>query len=470
MSLQIVELEVVFPDPIIASVVVAQVGPQGVQGAQGPIGLTGVVAATAPLVYDAETRTLSITGVVLTGGTYADPAWIISLAWSKIAGAPAFITAAALTPYAPLVSPSLTTPDIGAATATSITGTGALTIAAGGTNQNITLAPSGTGKVVSLSILHVADGSSAAPAFSFTNEPTLGFWRNGPTWMIARAATFDFAGGAMMRFLSDNSSIRFGTSGDTIILRDAANTLAQRNGTSAQTFNIYGTYGGTGGADFERIRIGYASNVAYLGLQHGGTGTGREFRIHGFSDGNAAIKFTTGGHVAFGPGNTTTTWWRFDVNGGHFLTATDNTYDIGASGATRPRNVYVGTDIVAGGSLTLGGGILATGSITAGNGGLIRWNSGSYMSSPGNGVIRLTDNAQATFDRLQFGGTTSAFPALKRSTTVLQARLADDSTFTFLQGKLRTEANAVAEAITPTHTVTLYDAAGTAYKVPCVAA
>lgn len=44
-------------------------------------------------------------------------------------------------------SPTLVTPNIGAATATSLTGSGALTITAGGTNTNITLAPNGTGTV-----------------------------------------------------------------------------------------------------------------------------------------------------------------------------------------------------------------------------------------------------------------------------------------------------------------------------------
>jgi hypothetical protein len=45
------------------------------------------------------------------------------------------------------------------------------------------------------------------------------------------------------------------------------------------------------------------------------------------------------------------------------------------------------------------------------------------------GVLSLRNNAQTDFGRLQFGGTTSSFPALKRSTTFLQARLADDSAF-----------------------------------------
>jgi hypothetical protein len=35
------------------------------------------------------------------------------------------------------------------------------------------------------------------------------------------------------------------------------------------------------------------------------------------------------------------------LSSGHFVAGVDNTYDIGASGATRPRNVYAGTSVVA---------------------------------------------------------------------------------------------------------------------------
>lgn len=43
------------------------------------------------------------------------------------------------------------------------------------------------------------------------------------------------------------------------------------------------------------------------------------------------------------------------------------------------------------------------------------------------GVLELTNAAVTDFGRIQFGGTTSSFPALKRSGTTLAVRLADDS-------------------------------------------
>lgn len=72
-------------------------------------------------------------------------------------------------------------------------------------------------------------------------------------------------------------------------------------------------------------------------------------------------------------------------------------------------------------------------------------------------------------------GATSSFPAFKRSTTTVQARLADDSAFTNVQGKITTDANATtglvagAFAALTTATIVLYDATGTAYAVPCSA-
>ena len=64
-----------------------------------------------------------------------------------------------------------------------------------------------------------------------------------------------------------------------------------------------------------------------------------------------------------------------------------------------------------------------------------------------------------------FGGTTSSFPALKGSTTRLQARLADDSAFASLQGKLTTDTALTGGPITATGYLTIYDSTGTAYKV-----
>lgn len=60
----------------------------------------------------------------------------------------------------------------------------------------------------------------------------------------------------------------------------------------------------------------------------------------------------------------------------------------------------------------------------------LSWSARSQIGAPADGQLTLLNAAGNDFGRLQFGGTTSSFPALKRSTTEIQARLADDSSFT----------------------------------------
>lgn len=55
--------------------------------------------------------------------------------------------------------------------------------------------------------------------------------------------------------------------------------------------------------------------------------------------------------------------------------------------------------------------------------------SSTQIRNSADGVLLLNNNAQNDFGRIQFGGTTSSFPALKRSGTTLQVRLADDGGF-----------------------------------------
>jgi hypothetical protein len=76
--------------------------------------------------------------------------------------------------------------------------------------------------------------------------------------------------------------------GDVRLYRDAANTLAQRNGTAAQTLNIYNTY--TSSTSFERYSIDWitTANLAIVGPNKGsGGGTQRVQRLSYLEDGGA---------------------------------------------------------------------------------------------------------------------------------------------------------------------------------------
>lgn len=103
---------------------------------------------------------------------------------------------------------------------------------------------------------------------------------------------------------------------------------------------------------------------------------------------------------------------------GNLLFSADNTYDIGASVATRPRRGYFSGTVTASGGFNSESSSLSWGSIAT---------PVSSVNSFTDGVIRIANGAGTDFTRLLFGGSTASFPALKRSGTGLLVRLADDS-------------------------------------------
>jgi hypothetical protein len=118
--------------------------------------------------------------------------------------------------------------------------------------------------------------------------------------------------------------------GDLTLFRDAANTLAQRNGTNAQALRVYNTF--TDASNYERGGFDWqaSANVFRIGTSAAGTGTQRPVQI------------VYGSTLTFAVGGGTTSVWQMNA-GGHFLAATDNSFDIGASGNNRPRNLYMGS-------------------------------------------------------------------------------------------------------------------------------
>jgi hypothetical protein len=87
---------------------------------------------------------------------------------------------------------------------------------------------------------------------------------------------------------------------------------------------------------------------------------------------------------------------------------------------------------VAGGAFTTpfslaNSGALSIGSLSVSAGAWISWSGRSNLASSANGLIELYNTAGTDFTRLNFGGTTSAFPAIARSTTFLDLVLADAS-------------------------------------------
>ena len=68
-----------------------------------------------------------------------------------------------------------------------------------------------------------------------------------------------------------------GSSPDIFLRRDAANTLAQRNGVNAQAFNLYNTY--TDASNYERGFMRFVGNELTIGAEAAGTGTARNVTV-----------------------------------------------------------------------------------------------------------------------------------------------------------------------------------------------
>ena len=187
---------------------------------------------------------------------------------------------------------------------------------------------------------------------------------------------------------------QFGFHNDITLARDAANTLAQRNGINPQAFRLYNTYTDPVSA-FERLNIKWDTNVIKIGTEKGSVGGSAR-----------AMEFQTDG----------VSRWSIDTSG-HLLASTDNSYDIGASGANRPRNIYTGRAII---------------NQTYTNQ-IINLNDTKYFWEFSNTLEVATFARLQTSPIMQFAGTTASFPAIKRSGAALQVRLADDSGYAALE-------------------------------------
>jgi len=118
---------------------------------------------------------------------------------------------------------------------------------------------------------------------------------------------------------------------------------------------------------------------------------------------------------------------------------TGNLFDVQVNGVSKFKFDAAGTftAMVGGQSFDQFGNVTASGEIRPGTTSSLSWLSRSRLQSPSDGVVELSNSAVTDFSRLQLGGTSSSFPALKRNNAVMVFRLADDSAdgwFTYAGG------------------------------------
>lgn len=134
--------------------------------------------------------------------------------------------------------------------------------------------------------LLLPDGSAAAPALAQASNSDNGiyfatnaiqFSSNGTQKFLVTPTDVGVVGAALSVY-SDALGLRLGSNSDTLLYRDAANTLALRNGTNAQTFNVYNTY--TGGSNYERGGVKWNGNQLEIFSENAGTGSARAIYLN----------------------------------------------------------------------------------------------------------------------------------------------------------------------------------------------
>jgi hypothetical protein len=181
------------------------------------------------------------------------------------------------------------------------------------------LTPSAAG-TVALSL----SGAGSNPELYRAGSGSLGIGFAGT--QLYRFVTTEFRVGSAMGL--GFSSTTSGTAANDVELnRDGAGVLGLRNGLSAQTFQVYNTY--TDALNNERALMDWTTtaNTLSLGTTQVGTGVARNVNL--YRGGTLYEAFTASGVVL----------------SQNQLFATDNANDIGASGATRPRDYFGGRDI-----------------------------------------------------------------------------------------------------------------------------
>jgi hypothetical protein len=154
-----------------------------------------------------------------------------------------------------------------------------------------------SGLIVASGVYQAPDGAVGTPSYTFTSDPDTGFWRGGNN-----AIAVSMAGVEHVRFSNSSLSIRAGStlswngtgggSADLALHRDTSNSLAQRNGTSAQTHRLYGTY--TDASNYERLSTRYESSTFKIEAEAAGTGTLRDLLL------GTKFKITAAGSMVAG--------------------------------------------------------------------------------------------------------------------------------------------------------------------------
>jgi hypothetical protein len=245
---------------------------------------------------------------------------------------------------------------------------------------------------------------------------------------------------------------------DLFLNRDAANIMAQRNGLSAQQFRVYNATGTNSG---EFGKIGWSGNVLQIGTEKGGSGIARALEFQ--TDGTTRMTIATGGQATISNG-ALGTQLTVGSNVGN-----NNIQAISFGGLTNigSRINFADFEIYNGTTPSLSNAYFSWRASRhwCASGVVIGWGAGATMqndtpvfdlglSRSATGVLAIgsgtSANASGSIKALnaefagiiQFGGTTNAFPSIRRNSADIQIRLADNSAYSTMDAQLRLQGTA----------------------------
>lgn len=198
-----------------------------------------------------------------------------------------------------------------------------------------------------------ADGSASAPSYSFASETGTGFYRSG-TGQISTGQTNAILvkNGTTNKILLDpnlvsvsgialasdyslnwSSTTSAAGSADVSLSRGAADVLEQKRSTNAQAYRLYNTY--TDASNYERLNVGWSSNLGIVTVGAAGTGLSRGLDIGTDTTSSGAVRILTGG----------TARWTFTGANGNLLAGTNVAFGLAAAAMinTAPTVTSAGT-------------------------------------------------------------------------------------------------------------------------------
>jgi len=196
--------------------------------------------------------------------------------------------------------------------------------------------------------------------------------------------------------------------GDFELLRGFTSRYSANTGIGLRVFNSSTTqYFNVGYLDNLRVGLG---STATIGWTNG---------TSAYAAADTGLARSSANNLAITNGSSTN-YWFLGAAGIQCGSGDGNSAacDVGTSGA-RVRNINATGTIITNSSAVIAGDAS------------YQFNGRSLIWSPANSIIRLTDNAGTDFNRIQFGGTTNLFPALKRFGNAVAVRAADDTISTF---------------------------------------